>query len=58
MIGRVCRSARFRTTGIFPPSALSEVIFVRQNKKASRCLYVVQEAIPNLFLPHYLRKKR
>ncbi|KIV68974.1 hypothetical protein SZ54_0491 [Rhizobium sp. UR51a] len=37
---------------------MSEVIFVRQNKKASRCLYVVQEAIPNLFLPHYLRKKR
>jgi len=26
--------------------------------RSSRCLYVVQEGIPNLFLPHYLRKKR
>jgi|EndMetStandDraft_9_1072997.scaffolds.fasta_scaffold01583_1 hypothetical protein len=25
--------------------------------RSSRCLYVVQEGIPNLFLPHYLRKK-
>jgi len=31
---------------------------VKQNNRPSRCLYVVQEGIPNLFLPHYLRKKR
>ncbi|EMS98452.1 hypothetical protein L905_12400 [Agrobacterium sp. TS43] len=43
---------------LLPPSALSETMFVKRNSKASRYLYVVQEDIPNLFLPHYLRKKR
>ncbi|AHK00974.1 hypothetical protein X971_1084 [Agrobacterium tumefaciens LBA4213 (Ach5)] len=32
--------------------------FVKEAMRSSRCLYVVQEGIPNLFLPHYLRKKR
>ncbi|HCD83657.1 MAG TPA: hypothetical protein DEQ45_07470 [Agrobacterium sp.] len=41
-----------------PPSALPETMVVKPNNRPSRCLYVVQEDIPNLFLPHYLRKKR
>ncbi|WP_175416559.1 MULTISPECIES: hypothetical protein [Agrobacterium] len=44
--------------GRLPPSALSETMFVKRNIRASRYLHVVRDGIPNLFLPHYLRKKR
>jgi hypothetical protein len=47
----------------FRPQAASSIGFVRNDVReaeryASRYLHVVQEDIPNLFLPHYLRKKR
>ncbi|AAK86904.1 hypothetical protein EN41_17175 [Agrobacterium tumefaciens] len=40
------------------PAALSETMVVKRNIRASRYLHVVRDGIPNLFLPHYLRKKR
>jgi len=57
-MGSVCRFGVISGRSLLPPSALSETMFVKRNSKASRYLYVVQEDIPNLFLPHYLRKKR
>jgi hypothetical protein len=46
-----------------PVPAAPSIGFVRNDvreaeQQASRYLYVVRDGIPNLFLPHYLRKKR
>jgi hypothetical protein len=54
---------RLPVRGDFRPQAASFIGFVRNDVReaeryASRYLHVVQEDIPNLFLPHYLRKKR
>ncbi|WP_149897943.1 hypothetical protein [Rhizobium rhizogenes] len=48
----------FTPQKVLPDRLCRKRRFVKDAKTTSRSLYVVQEDIPNLFLPHYLRKKR
>ncbi|EGL63373.1 hypothetical protein AGRO_3951 [Agrobacterium sp. ATCC 31749] len=54
----VCRFGISSGRERLSPAALSETMVVKRNIRASRYLHVVRDGIPNLFLPHYLRKKR
>ncbi|MBO0128157.1 hypothetical protein [uncultured Agrobacterium sp.] len=47
-----------RSQTALPDRLRQQRCFAGPEKRHSQCLYVVQEDIPNLFLPHYLRKKR